>query len=125
MEIKTLINLVIYQTDEVLPYPQILEYINDAIAEINTQCPANFPFTEVDDYYLAIPETYQRSLLATFASGRVKQNDASLEEANQWQSRFATNLNAFKSNYVIPEAYAPTDRIIYNDFSDSPYTGGW
>ena len=103
MLVSDLIQLVMNHTDEVMPSLQILSYINDAIARINTRTSYDFGFiTEgvLSSEYTDLPETYQRSLLATFASSRVKANDSSTSEAEYFLGEFEKNLLDFEKNYV-------------------------
>jgi len=124
-----LIKLVGNLTDESLPSATILNFINDAIAKINIEASAEFPFIPPADIglsYIPLSETYQRTLLATFASAMVKYADASTVEGDTWMLKFEDNLQKFVSSYTIPTEYASTTvGYIENDFEDCPYRGGW
>lgn len=129
MTVNELIVLVGRMTDESLPSLQILDYINNAIAKINLEADANFPFITAGGIgleYTALPEMYQRSLVADFASALVKYADSSVQEGDAFMSRFNTNMEKFRTTYIIPTDYASTN-VAYtlNNYDDNPYQGGW
>lgn len=127
MTVSELIQLVMNHTDEVLPATQILDYINDAIARINTKTSYDFTFIssgELDSEYMDLSETYQRSLLATYASARVKANDSSTSEAEYFLAEFEKNLQDFERNYVSDGAVKNNVGYVENTFEETYFTGG-
>ena len=128
MTIQELIQTVMNQTDEVMPVTQILDYINDAIAKVNTRTSYEFSFvspSDLDSEYMDLPETYQRSLLAVYASARVKENDSSVGEAEHFLEEFYKNLIDFERLYV-PDGAEKLNKGYYeNDWEANPFLGGW
>lgn len=103
-------------------------YINDAIAKINVQCKASFPFVNENapgESYTAFDETWQRTLLVPFVVGRIKQMDSSQFEYSDAYSEFMANLEKFEQNYTIPTEYQSEqkNRWASEDFTVSPW--GW
>ena len=92
--------------DEDFSSSQVIEFVNDAIAKINIECEANFPFLKTEDSdYLGFPEKWQRSMLIPFIVGRMKAVDASQFEYVDQYTEFQNNLVLFKSKYQIPDEY--------------------
>jgi hypothetical protein len=104
--------------------PEIVtSFINDAIAQINVHCDANFPFLDLTtDSEPAFPETWQRVLLIPFAVGRIKQKDSSQFEFTQAYSEFFSNLDNFKMKYIIPDAYKDTSSASNGSYESDIYT---
>lgn len=127
MTVAELIQLVMNHTDEVMPSLQILDFINDGIARINTRTSYEFAFilpSELDTEYTDLSETYQRSLLAPYASARVKANDSSTGEAEYFLTEFEKNLMDFEKNYVSDGAVKTNVGYIENTFEETYFTGG-
>lgn len=128
MLISDLIQTVMNQTDEVMPSTQILDYLNDAIAKVNTRTSYELSFispSEIDSEYMDLPETYQRSLLAVYASARVKENDSSITEAQHFLEDFYKNLIDFERLYVADDLEKLNVGYAENDWDTNPYIGGW
>lgn len=128
MLVSDLIQTVMYQTDEVMPSLQILDYINDAIAKINSYTTYDLSFissSELDSEYMDLPETFQRSLLAVYASARVKENDSSTAEAQHFLEEFYKNLIDFDTRHKIEGVEKVNTGVFENSFDGNPYIGGW
>jgi hypothetical protein len=111
-------------TDEDFEAGQVVNFLNDAMAKINTECNANFPFlTLTGNEEPVFPEKWQRLLLCTFAAGRIKENDSSQFEYIDFYSQFDAALTDFKNKYRIPDEYRDPDAISYSftDFTTSHY----
>lgn len=125
MRIDTLIDSINLDTDENFDDADVILFINDAIARINTECQANFPFiSETDEEYTALPDKWIMMLFKPFASAKIKQNDSSQFEYQDFYSIFDNNLNRFKQFYSIPQEYLDEEAISkvgFIDFSQSPY----
>lgn len=108
MTLDELVEAVNRLSDEDEDLEVITGYLNDAIAEINVFCDANFPFFNVNDTsrdYNGFPEKWQRALLIPYAVGRVKQMDSSQFEYSDAYAQFYANLEQFRAKYPIPEEY--------------------
>lgn len=138
MNILKLVKHINLTTDEDFTFDQVIAFINDGIAKINAECGAIYPFiadlaTEVEYTNLAyvdLPETWIRSLLIPFASGRIKENDSSQFEYNDWYGQFENNLMQFKATYEIPVEYVDLDasgNLAVEDYSLNVFTHlkGW
>lgn len=138
MEILKLVNHINLTSDEDFTLIQIIGFLNDAIAKINIECSANYPFIEDDlplpsyafEEYTALPDTWIRALLVPFASGRIKENDSSQFEYSDWYSQFDINLTQFQSRYEIPLQYVDLDSSgnrVEEDYSLNIFTHmkGW
>lgn len=114
MEYQKIIAHINLATDEDFEFQEVLAFINDAVAKINIECGAIFPFADIEfdlpiDEYPALNETWIRSLIVPYAAGRIKENDSSQFEYTDWYAQFDLNLQKFKSNYNIPEKYIDPD----------------
>ena len=140
MELSRLVRHINLATDEEFELLDVIAFINDSIAKINSECGSNLPF--VDDTlpervlnleeYTALPETWIRMLIVPFSAGRIKENDSSQFEYIDWYSQFDMNLREFKAIYEIPEEYASAPNTNkgghYQDtFDENPYNPmkGW
>ena len=126
MNLGQLITHVNTLSDEDFEPNIVTEFLNDAIAKINAECDANFPFFNILDSgsdYAGFNETWQRLLLVPFAVGRSKQKESSQFEYTDAYNQFFADLLEFKSKYPIPEEYKNTNvsGVFDMDFSDSPY----
>lgn len=124
MNIGSLVTTTNTQAEESFTTTQILGFSNDAIARINIECNANFPYLDsTGAEYTAFPEKWQRTLLVPFIVGRMKQVDASQFEYSQSFSEFGNSLNLFKTKYTIPDTYKDTDQNTRfdDDFSYNPW----
>jgi len=139
MEVMRLIQHINLVTDEDFELMEVIGFLNDGIAKVNTECGSNFPF--IDDTlpneamyqfeeYDAIPDTWQRMLLVPFAAGRIKENDSSQFEYMDWYGQFDAALMKFQEKYDIPEEYldagAKTGRY-EEDYRDNIFSHlrGW
>lgn len=117
-------------SDDQIPQEEVQEFINDAIAAINIEISATFPFLDGDDDEPIIPETWQRMLIIPYAKGRIKEKDSSQFEWESGYQQFFENLILFKTNYKLPPEYEDTNGksgISEKSILDfEPYTwGGW
>jgi hypothetical protein len=114
--------------DEDFSSNQIVQFVNDAIAKINIVCSADFPFMDVADTsdYRAFPDKWQRAMFVPFVVGRIKAVDSSQFEYSDNYSEFASNLEAFKLKYQIPDDYkdASDQKRFDTDFSSNPWSWG-
>jgi len=83
----------------------LISFINDGIAEINSKLNAVFPFIDKDNITPEIPETWQRSLLVHYANSRIKDRIGSPNESELAYNRFLENLTSFDKFYDIPVEY--------------------
>lgn len=111
MEIMKLVNHVNLATDEDFELMEVIAFMNDAIARINVETEALFPFIDDElpdeelyalEEYDAIPDHWQRMLFVPFAAGRIKENDSSQFEYVDWYQQFEFQLSKFKQNYEVP-----------------------
>lgn len=107
MKVSELIKSVNDLADDILPDAEVVNYLNDGIAKINTESGANFPFLDVitPDQEPVIPEKWQRLLLVPYATAKVKQKDSSQFEYSDLYAQFADNMSEFKSKYTVPISY--------------------
>ena len=131
MNIDELIAQINLASDEDFEDEQVIAFVNDAIARINVEADANFPnILTGDEEYTAFPDKWQRSLFVPFGAGRIKENDSSQFEYNDWYAQFDRILGAFIEKYEIPEEYKDGDRAsdgFDSDFTTSEWshTKGW
>lgn len=106
---------------------KIVEFVNDAIARVNIEASAIFPYFSSSnaEEYTGFPEKWQRTLFIPFVVGRMKQADSSQFEYSDSYSEFTAALMTFKMKYNIPDEYKDTTEQL----SFAPdYTGnywGW
>lgn len=97
-------------SDETTSTDIVVDWLNNAIAKVNAEAVANFPFltaTNLDDTP-AFPEKWQYLLLLPYATARIKQMDSSQFEYGDLFAEFNRNLSSFISSYAIPEEYKDT-----------------
>lgn len=111
MDIGTLTTTVNTISEESFTSSQIAMFANDALARINIESQANFPFVSESDPadYTAFPEKWQRALVIPFVMGRIKQVDSSQFEYSDSFKEFMSNLTLFKAKFPIPDAYQDTN----------------
>lgn len=99
--------------EEGFPAADILQFLNDAIAQINVEAGAIYPpMTLTNDVEHPIPDTWQRLLFVPYAAARVKQNDSSQFEYTDLYNQFWDNLRKFVSKYKVPPEYIdPASKI--------------
>lgn len=130
MELSKLVAHVNLVTDEEFEFERVVEWLNDAIAKMNVECESDYPYFDVlqPSTIHPLPVKWQRMLFVPFAAGRVKENDSSRFEYEDWYAQFFDNLRLFKSVYDIPEEYRDAD---YNNgsfppsFTGNPMGGDW
>jgi hypothetical protein len=107
MNIGSLTKSVNNLAEENFSSSQIIEFVNDAIAKVNIEREANFPFMDLEDQsdYAGFPEKWQRALFVPFVVGRMKAVDASQFEYMDQYTEFTNNLGLFKNKYQIPDEY--------------------
>lgn len=126
MNLGQLITHVNTLSDEDFEPNIVVEFLNDAVAKVNAECDAEFPFftiTSSDVEYPGFSETWQRLLLVPYAVGRSKQKESSQFEYSDAYNQFYADLVEFKTRYPIPEQYKNQSASgVYDmDFSNSPY----
>lgn len=110
MNVSELIESVNTLTDESLPPNQIVGFLNDALAKINAEVSANFPYFSLkdQDQEPVFSEKWQRLLLIPFAAAKVKQMDSSQFEYQDLYQQFFIELAEFKAKYTVPDEYKDT-----------------
>jgi hypothetical protein len=114
--------------DEDFSSSQVFSFLNSAIARINIEREANFPYYDLnqsDVEYPGFPEKWQRTLLIPFVVGRIKAVDASQFEYTDQYNEFMTNLALFKLKFPVPADYkdANESTSFEPDFTGSYW--GW
>ena len=124
MNVSDLIREINDLSDENEQPASVLAWINDAIAKINIELGANFPYLTVDDMSVspAFPEQWQRGLLIPYGVGRIKQKDSSQFEYTDAYNEFLENLNKMKTKYTVPDQYK--DASIKGS-APHVFTGSW
>jgi len=138
MELLEIVRQANLNTDEDFDLMDVISWINDAVAKINVEVRANFPFVDTTlpeqlyamEEYDALPDTWIRMLIVPFVAGRIKENDSSQFEYNDWYGQFDMNLEKFRTSYRIPLEYQDltaepehsTEDFHFNMFSP---TKGW
>lgn len=131
MNIIDLVNEVNSLSDENEEVIDVVSWINDAIAYINVELGAKFPYFSVSDTEAEppFPETWQRLLLIPFCVGRTKQKDSSQFEYTDAYGEFFENLLKMKSQYTVPDEYKDSEikgRVSGSLVDNVPYIyGGW
>lgn len=125
LNIAELIDQINLVADEDFEIAQVTAFMNDAIARINVEADANFPAIQATDVtYTAFPDKWQRALFIPYGAGRIKENDSSQFEYNDWYSQFERMLGAFIEKYTVPDQYKDGTRL--NDGFDSDFsTSEW
>lgn len=114
--------------DDSLPEEEVKEFVNDAIAAINIEVNANFPFLVEMDEEPVIPEKWQRMLIVPYVKARIKEKDSSQFEWEVGYEQFFTNLAEFTSQYTVPLEYLDVDSVSTPGtiLNNVPYNwGGW
>lgn len=101
----------------------ITNFLNDAIAKVNAECSANFPFMDyaILDAEVPLPETWVRVILLPFAAGRIKTKDSSQFEYSDLYAEFMTGLANFKASYIIPDEFKDRSGMLYDPVTDTWY----
>lgn len=128
MNLTEIVSQAILISDEDMPTSEVFQFLNDAVAKINVECKANFPFFNLntaDEEYAGFDETWQRTLLVPFAVGRIKQKESSQFEYSDAYAEFSGSLLEFKASYTIPDEYKSgnTKPVVVEDFSTNLW--GW
>ncbi len=125
MKVNDLVEHVNALTDEDFDADMIVGFLNDGIAKINTACDSNFPYLDItqNDVEPVFPEKWQRMLLCNFAAGRVKENDSSQFEYQDFYGQFDAALDDFKGKYIIPDEYK--DSSVRSRFEDTITNSPW
>lgn len=105
MNLKQLVQAANDLSDDQIPYDQVAGFVNDAIAAINVEVKANFPFLVNDIDEPIFNETWQRLLIIPFAKGRIKEKDSSEFEWEEGYEQFFANIENFKVQYEVPDEY--------------------
>lgn len=112
-------------TDENYAFSDLIGFVNDGIAEINTELNANFPYATTEDVDIVFPENWQRIVLVPYVGAKIKQKDSSQFEYMDLYNQFQQGLNTMKSKYTVPDEYKSSDlnESFAPDFTGNPY--GW
>lgn len=127
MDVLRLVARVNDLSDESDTTENIIEYLNDAISDINVRLKANFPYLDTDfSREPAFPEKWQRLLLIPFACGRVKQKDGSQFEYSDYFSQYEEKVTEMAASYDVPTMYKDDMNDSYSSdiFTKPPYWGG-
>lgn len=110
-------------SDESESAQTVTRFLNDAIAKVNAECKANYPFMDylVLDQELPLPETWVRTILLPFAAGRIKTKDSSQFEYSDLYGEFMDGLATFKSSYTIPDIYRDLSSMIFDPVTGQYY----
>lgn len=129
MTLEELIEAANSLADDLIPEDEVQEFVNDAIAAINVEVGANFPFLLENEDVPAFPEKWQRMLIIPFTKGRIKEKDSSQFEWEVAYEQFFANLESFKVQYEIPDDYKDPNSnssIGPSILENKPYVwGGW
>lgn len=130
MQLHEIISEINSLADESEPEIDVIAWINDAIARINIELNAKFPFMDIEELESepAFPEVWQRACLIPFGVGRLKQMDSSQFEYIDAYGEFIENLSLMKTKYKVPEEYRDEDSqgsFRMDLSSDNYYAGGW
>lgn len=115
-------------SDESESIQTVTRFVNDAIAKINAECKANYPFMSPSDAAIefALPDTWVYTILVPFTAGRIKTKDSSQFEYTDLYSEAMEGLINFKANYIIPDEYKdPASNSMYSSdiYTSRPF--GW
>jgi hypothetical protein len=128
MNLGSLTTVVNNLADEDFSSSQLVHFVNDAIAKINIEVSANFPYMTVEDSteYAGFPEKWQRTLLIPFTVGRMKAVDSSQFEYSDNYAEFMNNLALFKTKFPIPDEYKDANEptSFAPDFENSHWSWG-
>lgn len=126
-KISTMVQQINLVTDESFTIPQIINFINDGIAQLNIYYRAKYPYiVDTDIEYTALPEKWQRQLFVPYAAARIKQNDSSQFEYQDWYAQFQENIVQFGANISVSDEYldeGDNENPMQSDFSWDG--GGW
>lgn len=130
MNLRQLIDEANNLADDFLTDEEAKGFINDAIAAINIEVGANFPFLDDETDEPVFPEKWQRMLIIPYAKARIKEKDSSMFEWEIGYEQFFANLAEFKTKYRIPDEYIDHDEmseVTEKTILDNvPYIwGGW
>lgn len=127
MNIGSIVKAANNLADEDFSSTQVIEFVNDAIARVNIECQANFPFMAIEDTsdYVAFPEKWQRVLFIPFVVGRIKAVDSSQFEYSDNYMEFASNLGQFKAKFPVPDEYKDANEPVSFEPSFTGNLWGW
>ena len=95
MTLKQITNAANAFTDESYSTALVMHYVNQVIAMVNADIGSTLPFFANDTTeYVALSETWIRTLFIPYASYGIKQNDGSLNEASMF-------LNSFRNAFAL------------------------
>lgn len=112
MNLQEIVDLANTLSDEDIMTSEAIGFLNGAIAKINIECKAKFPYFDMNTAgsdYEGFSEDWQHTLLVPYVVGRTKQKDSSQFEYSDAYSEFVANLMMFRSSYPIPEEYKQTN----------------
>lgn len=102
----------------------VVNWINDAIAYMNTELGADFPFVEAaqGDRGFAFPDKWVLSCIVPFGVARLKQMDSSVDEASRFYQQFNDQLALMKYKYTVPDEYKDLDPVLEDRSESDIYT---
>lgn len=105
MNLRQIIDHANNLSDDMLPDDEVIGFVNDAIAAINIEVNADFPYLYDMEDAPVFPEKWQRMLIIPYVKARIKEKDSSKFEWEIGYEQFFANLADFKNKYDIPEEY--------------------
>ena len=94
--------------DENYTATDMLTLFNNAVAYINVEFPAAFPFVvaaNVNTDYAAIPERFMRTAIVYYCAWQVKMKEDETSLADRFLQLFRDAFASFKMKYTVPTAY--------------------
>ena len=114
--------------DEGADDSSIINWINDALADIGREVKATFPEVTSASDTLPLENKWCRILIFPYAAARNKQKEASQFEYRDLYSQYLTGLQDFSTRYVVPDAYKDVETEVESDIFTTPpflWGGNW
>lgn len=114
--------------DEGADDSSIINWINDALADIGREVKATFPEITAGTDTLPLENKWCRLLIFPYAAARNKQKEASQFEYRDLYSQYLTALTDFATIYIVNEAYKDPTTDAESDIYTTPPTpwgGRW
>lgn len=98
-------------SDESPDQDMVVDWINDALAEIGVEVKATFPEMSVSSLSATFPfaDKWVRNMIIPYAAGRATQKEASQFQYRDYYGQFLTNLEKFVAQYTVPDIYKDAD----------------
>ena len=93
--------------DDNVSIQNVTSWVNDAIAAINAELGANFPFIDPSqgEGSFVFDEKWVRTCVIPYATARLKQMDSSTQESSRLYQQFNDGLALMKFSYEVPEQF--------------------